>query len=216
MEDGRGLGANASDGTVAVARTRNAGNFPHRVPIVDGVTVDVESGKRARFLELVMPHLEALHRTAFYMTRRRELAEDSVQEAYMRAWRSFHTLDEGRSVRVWLLAILRNVIFDAARKRKREPAGPSFEDVGPESVAAPGLAPDERLADKDILAAMDGLPEDLRAVVLLAIVEDMKYREIAEALDIPIGTVMSRLHRGRQLLRWKLRGYVDGVDVEVA
>lgn len=179
--------------------------------------MDVDAGRRARFLELVMPHLDALFRTAFYMTRRRELAEDSVQEAFLRAWRSFHTLDEGRSVRVWLLAILRNVIFDAARKRKREPGGPSFDEVGPETVPAPGLAPDERLADKDILAAMDGLPEDLRAVVLLAIVEDMKYREIADALDIPIGTVMSRLHRGRQLLRWKLRGYVEGgSSVEVA
>jgi RNA polymerase sigma-70 factor (ECF subfamily) len=165
--------------------------------------------RRERFVRLTMPHMEALYRTALYMTGRRERAEDAVQEAYLRAWRYFETFGEGRDAKVWLFAILRNAIFEAARKRRREPAAASLDEVGPENVGGRFEPPDARLGDREIVEAIERLPEEFRIVVLLAVVEDMKYREIAEALDIPIGTVMSRLYRGRRLLKWRLRAYAE-------
>jgi RNA polymerase sigma-70 factor (ECF subfamily) len=165
------------------------------------------AGRQERFLRLTEPHLDALHRTALHMTGRADRAEDAVQETVLRAWRYFDTFEEGRNARVWLFAILRNVIFEASRKRRRELASASLDEVGPDNVAGANEAPPDRLADAEILEAIQKLPEEFRIVVLLAVVEEMKYREIADALDIPIGTVMSRLYRGRQLLRYHLRAY---------
>lgn len=175
-----------------------------------GAAVREDSASRQeRFLRLVEPHLDSLYRTAVHMTGRPERAEDAVQETYLRAWRYLDTFEEGRNARVWLFAILRNAIFEASRKRRREVATASLDDVGPDNVAGANEAPPDRLADAEIVEAIQKLPEEFRIVVLLAVVEGMKYREIADALDIPIGTVMSRLYRGRQLLRYHLRAYAD-------
>lgn len=170
------------------------------------------SARRERFVALAAPHLDALYRTALHMTGRAERAEDAVQEMFLRAWRYFDTFDPSRDFKVWLFAILRNVIFEAARKRKRELASASLDEIGPDNVAAGGgeAEPAARLVAGEILEAIGKLSEEYRMVVLMAVVEELKYREIAEALDIPIGTVMSRLYRGRQLLRYHLRAYTGG------
>jgi RNA polymerase sigma-70 factor (ECF subfamily) len=167
------------------------------------------AARRERFTRMTTPHVDALYRTALHMSGRPERAEDAVQETYLRAWRYLDTFDETRNPRVWLFAILRNVIFEAARRRRREPVAASLDEVGPENVAGGRPGPADRLADAEIVEAIQKLPEEFRMVVLLAVVEEMKYREIAEALDIPIGTVMSRLYRGRQLLRYHLRAYTE-------
>ena len=172
------------------------------------------AARRERFIRLTAPHLDSLYRTALHMTGRVDRAEDAVQEMYLRAWRYFDSLDEQRDAKVWLFAILRNAIFEASRKRKREVAATSLDDVGAENVAGPSEAPSARLADEEIVQAIGKLPEEFRMVVLLAVVEEMKYREIAEALDVPIGTVMSRLYRGRQLLKHHLRAYAGGGEGE--
>jgi RNA polymerase sigma-70 factor (ECF subfamily) len=165
------------------------------------------AARQERFVRFVQPHLDSLYRTALHMTGRPERADDAVQETYLRAWRYLDTFEEGRNAKVWLFAILRNVIFEASRKRKRELATASLDQVGADNIAGTSESPPDRLADEEIIDAIQKLPEEFRMVVLLAVVEELKYREIAEALDIPIGTVMSRLYRGRQLLRHLLRSY---------
>ena len=169
--------------------------------------------RRERFLGLTGPHVAAMLRTARVMIRDADRADDAVQEALLRAWKYFDGFDATRDVRVWLFAILRNVIFQAGRKRGREAGTASLDEVGAESVAGRAAPPIDRLTNQEILAAIEKLPEELRMVVLLGLVEQLKYREIAAALDIPIGTVMSRHFRARQLLRFHLRAYAtDGTD----
>jgi len=166
--------------------------------------------RRARFESLTSPHIEALYRTALRMTGRQDRAEDVVQDTYLRAWKYFGTFEQGRDPKVWLFAILRNAVFEASRLRKRQLGSASLDEIGADRVESASESPLEKLTDQDVLAAIDRLPEEFRMVVLLAVVEEMKYREIAEALAIPIGTVMSRLFRGRKLLRHHLRSYLEG------
>ncbi len=172
-----------------------------------------QEARRDRFVRLALPHLDALFRTALYMTGDRDRAEEAVQETYLRAWRYFDSFGEGRDARVWLFAILRNAIYESARRRRRELQAASLDEIGADAAApasgASGRAPEARLFSREILAEIEKLPEEYRLVVLMAVVEEMKYREIADALDIPIGTVMSRLYRGRRLLQMRLRAYVE-------
>jgi RNA polymerase sigma-70 factor, ECF subfamily len=181
--------------------------------------------RRSRFERATAPHIDAVYRVALRMTHAPDRADDAVQETYLRAWKYFDTFEEGKNGKVWLFAILRNAIFEAARKRKREVRAASLDEVGADNVVSPGLrglGPSERMKEQDVLDAIQRLPEEFRIVALMAIVEELKYKEIAEALEIPIGTVMSRLFRARQLLRWHLKGYMDedttgeAKDAEVA
>jgi RNA polymerase sigma-70 factor (ECF subfamily) len=200
------------------------GNDPAGRAVGDGVagkqaTAAAESvaERRARFERATAPHLDALLRVALRMTGGLDRAEDAVQECYLRAWKYFDSFEAGKDPKVWLFAILRNAIFEAGRKRKREPRAASLDEIGAESAAAAPRAtgPVERLGEREVLEAIERLPEEFRVVAVLAIVEGLKYREIAEAVDIPVGTVMSRLFRARQLLRYHLRGYVGGeADME--
>ncbi len=178
----------------------------------DGGGTESAAERRARFERVASPHLDAGFRLALRMTGAADRAEDMVQETYLRAWKYFETFDEEKNSKVWLFAILRNSIFEAARKRKREPRAASLDALGPDNVGHPAAAaragPAERLKEREVLDAIERLPEEFRVVALLAIVEDLKYREVADALEIPVGTVMSRLFRARQLLRQSLRGWV--------
>ena len=175
---------------------------------------------RERFEELVGEHLDGLFGAALRMTRNRTRAEDLLQETFLRAWRSFHTFKLGTNVRAWLYRILMNAYIDGYRKSEREPEIVDQEDVdefylyskvhesddfrragNPEEVLL------DSLMDADVKGALDGLPEAFRNVVVLADIEGFSYKEIAEILGIPIGTVMSRLHRGRRQLQVKLWDY---------
>jgi RNA polymerase sigma-70 factor (ECF subfamily) len=182
---------------------------------------------RARFERDVLPLLSSLYGAALRMTRNPADAEDLVQDTYLRAFRGFAGFEEGTNLKAWLYRILTNSYINTYRKKQREPQivdGPDdaddwflFDRLGGRSVE--GSAEEEvldRIPDADVKAALESLPENFRMPVLLADVEGFSYKEIAEIMDTPIGTVMSRLHRGRKALEkalWqtaKERGLIDG------
>jgi RNA polymerase sigma-70 factor, ECF subfamily len=145
------------------------------------------------------------------MTRNPADAEDLVQEAYLRAYRGFAGFQEGTNLRAWMYRILTNTFINSYRKKQRQPQTVSEEDIedwylydrlgdsaAEESAESEVL---ERIPDEDVQRALDALPEQFRMAVWLADVEGFSYKEIAEILDVPIGTVMSRLHRGRKSLQ---------------
>ena len=159
--------------------------------------------RQERFEAEALPHLKSLYGTAYRMTRNAHDAEDLVQETFLRAYRAFEGFTPGTNIRAWLYTILYRVRTDAFRRAGRSPRTVELIDEGP-SVPAP----QEALAagGEEIVRALDKLPEPFRSAVVLRDVEDFSYQEIARILDVPIGTVMSRIHRGRGLLRTTLAG----------
>jgi len=168
---------------------------------------------RERFERDVLPLLPNLYGAALRLTRNPQDAEDLVQETYLRAYRGFEGFREGTNLRAWMYRILTNTFINSYRKKQREPVTVSVSDedtpdwylydrIG-SSVAQPSAESEvlEQIPDEDVQRALEDLPEVFRMAVLLADVEGFSYKEIAEILDIPIGTVMSRLHRGRKALQ---------------
>lgn len=155
-----------------------------------------------RFEAEAMPHRNDLYRTAQRMLRNPDKAGDAVQETYLIAWRSFAKYQEGTNCRAWLFQILFNVVRHERRNWFKWLTGKE-DDLAQVDRAAPAPVPDE-LSDNAILAALDRLPAQFRAVVLLTDVQEFSYKEASEILNIPVGTVMSRLSRGRTLLREEL------------
>jgi RNA polymerase sigma-70 factor, ECF subfamily len=175
---------------------------------------------RERFQALAEEHLNGLFGAALRLTRNRTRAEDLLQETFLRAWRSFRTFQPGTNARAWLYKILMNAYIDSYRKTTREPEVVDHEDVDEfylytkvqesEDFRRAGDPEEEvlsRLMDADVKGALDSLPESFRQVVILSDIEGFSYQEIADILSIPIGTVMSRLHRGRRQLQVKLWEY---------
>src|SRR4051812_46340557 len=169
---------------------------------------------QARFAELAMEHMSSLYTAALRMTRNPADAEDLVQETYLKAYRGFGGFQVGTNLKAWLYRILTNTFINNYRAKKRRPEQSEIEDVedlylyhrlgGLEAAAAGRSAEEEVLdhfTDSDVKDAIEALPEQFRLAVLLADVEGFSYKEIAEILDVPIGTVMSRLHRGRKALQ---------------
>ncbi|GIW71081.1 MAG: ECF RNA polymerase sigma factor SigR [Planctomycetota bacterium] len=213
---GRGRRWNTPLVLADTASTTDAGRGREAVASGGGTAEGAAERRRAEFEELVLPHLDAMYRVAVRLGGR-ERAEDAVQEAVLRAWRYYATFQQGAEVRPWLFAILRNVVYERGRRQRRRLKTSSLDAYGADNVVAPARLPlDERIRDEAILAALERLPQDYRAVVVLALIEDLKYREIAEVLGIPIGTVMSRLHRGRKLLRYFLGQYAAEAGVSQA
>src|SRR2546423_1710136 len=169
---------------------------------------------RAQFEGLAMEHLDMLYRMARRLTRDQASAEDLVQETYLRALRSYESFDlQEFGIRPWLLRILHNVHNTRFKREKRQPQAVDDQQL---QSAAPALPEDPNVAaagnvwdgmDEQLVQAMDDLPEEYRSVLTLWAIEDLSYKEIAEALDVPIGTVMSRLHRARQRLSEQLKPY---------
>jgi RNA polymerase sigma-70 factor (ECF subfamily) len=145
-----------------------------------------------------LPHLRALYGTAYRMTRNAQDAEDLVQETYLRAYRAFDRYQPGTNIRAWLFTILHRARTDSFRRQSRSPRTVELIGDGPSMPA-----PQEALAagGEDIVRAMEGLPEVFRSAVVLRDLEDFSYEDIARILEVPVGTVMSRIHRGRALLR---------------
>ena len=154
----------------------------------------------SRFEEEAMPHINDLFRTATRILGEKARAEDVVQETYLQAWKSFRSFEPGTNCRAWLFKILFHCIHHHRRKYLRFPVMREPNDVIDATLASVPAVP-EKLTDEEILAALDKIPGDFRSVVLLVDVEEFAYKEVAEILAIPIGTVMSRLSRGRKLLR---------------
>lgn len=169
------------------------------------------------FETVALPHLDDLFRTASRLAGDRAEASDLVQEVYLQAWKSFHRFEPGTNCRAWLYKILFHVVHHHWRRSRRMSLRFVREDEpGLEETVAwePPVAQD--IEDKKVLAAFEKLPLIYREVVLLVDVQELAYKEAAEALDIPIGTVMSRLSRGRRLLRQQLAEYAKSYGVGVS
>ena len=167
---------------------------------------------QAQFADLAMEYMGSLYSAALRMTRSPSDAEDLVQETYLKAYRYYDKFEEGTNFKAWLFKIMKNTFINNYRKKQQAPTlsdfaeiEESFENQVSEDASKPGLKnPEEELLenvlDEDVQRALDKLPPDYRMVVLLADLEGFSYKEIAEILDVPVGTVMSRLYRGRRLL----------------
>ena len=180
-----------------------------------------------RFERDVLPLLSSLYGAALRMTRNPADAEDLLQETTLRAYRGFSSFQEGTNLKAWLYRILTNSFINIYRKKQREPKtvdGPEdldewflFDRLGAQSVQRSAEEDVlENIPDADVKSALESIPDNFRMAVLLADVEGFSYKEIADITDVPIGTVMSRLHRGRKALEKALyavakeRGLVDG------
>jgi RNA polymerase sigma-70 factor (ECF subfamily) len=173
--------------------------------------------RKDEFEEVALPHLDALFNLALSLTRNRKDAEDLLQETFLRAYRFFDTYRPGTHIKAWLFRILRNTFINRYRARKVRPdevdfgaIETSYEQMIDESFLRQRTPPSpedvvmDDVLDDEIEQALDRLPEEYRTVVLMALLEELSYKEIAAALSIPLGTVMSRLHRGRKMLQASL------------
>jgi RNA polymerase sigma-70 factor (ECF subfamily) len=165
------------------------------------------------FDDEALPHLDVLYRVALRLTGDPAQAEDLVQDTMLKAYRSWRQYRPGTNAKGWLLTILRNTFINAYRRRKLEPVAMDLEAIEPHALyrAVESADPEGsffgRLVDEKVLEAVDALPSDFREVLVLSDIEGMPYAEIAAALELPVGTVKSRLFRARRLLQAQLYSY---------
>jgi RNA polymerase sigma-70 factor (ECF subfamily) len=176
-----------------------------------------ELEKRKSFEREALPHMDALYRTALRMTKNENDAEDLVQETFAKAYRFWDKFEKGTNARAWLFKIMTNIFINEYRSKSRAPVSVNVDDIddnflyGQLAVAGPAEDPERqffaKIFDDDVKKAIEELPDDFRMVVVLSFLEGFSYQEIAEICDLQLGTVKSRLHRGRKLLQKKLFDY---------
>jgi len=180
-------------------------------------TPAADADKRASFEREALVHLDSLYRVALRLTGNPADADDLVQETILKAYRAWHQFEQGTNAKGWLLTILRHAFINEYRRRTRHPETVDLDAIEPYSVFEdlqeedPQGAFFDRIVDDEVLRAIDGLPEQFRETVVLSDVEGLSYEEIARVLDVPVGTVKSRLFRGRRLLQGKLYDYAVGM-----
>lgn len=188
---------------------------PHHAPLN-------EDEKHRLFEEEFLPHIDALHTFAFHLALNEEEADDLVQDTYLKAFRFIDQYDRGTNAKAWLFKILKNAFINEYRRKKRQPVQVDYEEVrhvqdrdeasaGPESYVDLREELFHYLIGDEVTQAINEMPVDFRTVILLCDVEDFTYEEIAAILDIPIGTVRSRLHRARNILKEKLESYAQSL-----
>lgn len=188
-----------------LVRAGRRGNIPRMAPASPGAASD------GSFEHEALPHLDVLYRVALRLARDPARAEDLVQETMLRAFRSWGGFRPGSNARAWLLTILRNAFINEYRREQRQPVAMDLDAA--EALAYDGADRDpegeffNRIVDRTVLEAVDALPADFREVLVLSDMEDMSYADIAGMLDIPVGTVKSRLFRARRLLQRALYGH---------
>jgi len=179
----------------------------------EGRRIATDARDRVRFEEEALALSDQVYRVARHLSNSREDAEELVQETYARAFRSWRSYTPGTNLRAWLLRILTNLNIDRGRRTQRAPQTTPLEAndyyLYDKLAESDGSAPDEdrvveRLSQDDIVSALSEVPHDFRDVIVLVDIGDFSYQDAAQILDIPIGTVMSRLHRGRRILKREL------------
>ncbi|HKB69357.1 MAG TPA: sigma-70 family RNA polymerase sigma factor [Thermoanaerobaculia bacterium] len=187
----------------------------------DTTTGDVQKPSETTawdFDSQTMPYVDSLYNTAYRMTGNSQDAEDLVQETFFKAYKYYDKFEEGTNLKAWLFKILKNTFINNYRKKKLEPRSVEFSDIEDSFEKIVRHDPDEQpldpesqylanTMDEGVKKALEALPPDYRMVVILADLEDFSYKEIAEILECPVGTVMSRLYRGRKLLEKALMRY---------
>jgi RNA polymerase sigma-70 factor (ECF subfamily) len=174
--------------------------------------------KEDLFEQELLPHADALYNFAYHLTYNEADANDLVQETYMKAFRFIHSFDSGTNAKAWLFKILKNGFINEYRKKKKEPSKVDYEDIIAYQDADEdngGIAYDLRedifdgMMGDEMTIALNNLPIDFKTVILLCDIEGFTYEEIAKIIDIPIGTVRSRLHRARNMLKESLKEYAE-------
>jgi RNA polymerase sigma-70 factor (ECF subfamily) len=171
-----------------------------------------DASAKLSFEQLLLRHLDSLYGLAFRLTKNHEQAKDLLQEASLKAYENFHQLREIEKIKIWLFRILHRVFINRCRRHRNDPP---FVDIElDESMLAEAgdsfeIRAFEDLLDDEVQAAFDALPVEFREIIMLVDIEELSYREIAEILNIPMGTVASRLYRGHSLLREKLKEYAQ-------
>src|SRR5881392_2529247 len=190
---------------------------PPRTPPPPAPSPAAEADKRASFEREALVHLDSLYRVALRLTGNPAEADDLVQETMLKAYRAWHQFERGTNAKGWLLTILRHAFINEYRRRTRHPETVDIDAIEPFSVFKELQDEDpqgtffDRIVDDEVLRAIDLLPEQFRETVVLSDVEGMSYEEIARILEVPVGTVKSRLFRARRLLQQKLYDYAVGM-----
>jgi RNA polymerase sigma-70 factor, ECF subfamily len=190
---------------------------------ISGREAESASDQQLRFEQEAIPYMVRLYPAALRLTGNHYDAEDLIQETFARAFSAFHQFNPGTNLKAWLYTILTRTFYTSCRKRRREPVRVLASDIQDgltslrpvvQPIRSAEAEAMDKMTDSDIMRALRGLPECFKAVIYLADVEGYRYREIAELMNTPIGTVMSRIHRGRRMLRAGLpASYAQGRDM---
>ena len=195
---------------------------PSETTETTGGTSARDALERVRFEEEALSHADQLYRVALRLSGSQQSAEELVQEAYLRAFRGWRGYRPGTNLAAWLATILRNAFLDEVRKQSRRPAQESIDDTSEyylynhltETAAEPQEAVLNRLSGGAIVDSLSEIPPNFREVVVLVDIGDFSYQDAADILGVPIGTVMSRLHRGRRALKQALASHASKQEPE--